>query len=192
MSVLERALTDAEAMVRLREGDWDAFAALVNRHRARLERYLARLAGSRDAGEELAQEAFVRLWLAAARYREEGRFEAYLYRIGTRLAQRAARRQRRAAAFRQAFGRSGTATEGEPASGPLFRDEVRREVERALERLPIRFRAPLVLAVMEERSHAEIAGLLGLRIATVKTRLFRARARLRDRLADFAPEVSST
>jgi RNA polymerase sigma factor (sigma-70 family) len=188
MSVLERTLTDAEAMGRVREGDWDAFAALVDRHRTRLERYLARLAGSRDAGEELAQEAFVRLWLAASRYREEGRFEAYLYRIGTRLAQRAARRQRRAAAFRLTFGRTGTAVDGEPASEPLFRDEIRREVERALERLPIPFRAPLVLAVMEERSHAEIAELLGLRLATVKTRLFRARLRLR---AELEPYVTT-
>ena len=63
-------------------------------------------------------------------------------------------------------------------------------LERALGRLPIRFRAPLVLAVMEERSHEEIGALLGIRVATVKTRLFRARRRLRMELAPYVlPEV---
>ena len=190
MSVLERTLTDAEAMERVQDGDWDAFAALVNRHRSRLARYLARLSGSTEAGEDLAQEAFVRLWLAARRYREEGRFEAYLYRIGTRFAQQAARRERRSAAFRNLIGRDDTTPAGDSAE-PLFRDEVRREVEQALGRLPIRFRAPLVLAVMEERSHEEIGELLGIRPATVKTRLFRARRRLRMELAHYVlPEVS--
>ena len=56
MSVLERTLTDAEAMGRTREGDWDAFALLVARHHLRLVRYLARLSGSRESGEELAQD----------------------------------------------------------------------------------------------------------------------------------------
>jgi RNA polymerase sigma-70 factor (ECF subfamily) len=190
MSVLERTLTDAEAMDRVRDGDWDAFATLVHRHRGRLARYLARLAGSVEAGEDLAQEAFVRLWLAAGRYREEGRFEAWLYRIGTRLAQQAARRERRAAAFRRLF-RPADATPAGEAAEPAFRDEVRREVERALARLPIRFRAPLVLAVLEERSHEEIGALLGIRVATVKTRLFRARRRLRMELTPFVlPEVN--
>ena len=191
MSVLERTLTDADAMERVRDGDWDAFGTLVHRHRTRLARYLSRLAGSAEAGEDLAQEAFVRLWLAARRYREEGRFEAYLYRIGTRLAQQAARRERRAFAFRALFGRS-EPVEEEGGSEALLRDEVRREVERALARLPIRFRAPLVLAVMEERTHEEIGALLGIRTETVKTRLFRARRRLRMELAPYVQSEKTT
>ncbi len=197
MSVLDSAATDpavgadALAMAHGRAGDWAAFGALVERHRDPLVRYLARLVGDRDSGEELAQEAFVRLWLAAHRYREEGRFEAYLYSIATRLARSAERRRRvrlraclqgRLARFGW-HGRGGAAGaepfEEAEADARLLRAEAGSVLARAVAELPLAFRAPLILAAIEERPIADIARLLGLRAATVKSRLFRARERLR-------------
>ena len=207
MSVLESALADtdtgadAAAMARSQEGDWEAFGALVERHRDALVRYLTRLAGDRDAGEELAQEAFVRLWLAARRYREEGRFEAYLYSIGTRLARSAERRRRvrlRALLSGQLgrFGWLGNHPGREPfeeaeANARLLREEAEAKLARAVAELPVAFRAPLILAALEERPVDEIARLLGLRAATVKSRLFRARQRLRAELQLYRKGVSS-
>ena len=118
MSAFDAALADTtadpdtQAMALCRDGDWESFGLLVERHRDRLVRYLARLLGDRDLGEEIAQETFVRLWLAAGRYREEGRFEAYLYSIGTRLARSSERRRRaptRAPRSRPKRARSGIA-----------------------------------------------------------------------------------
>ena len=203
MSVLESAVADpgaeagadALAMARSREGDWEAFGGLVERHRDALVRYLSRLTGDRECGEELAQEAFVRLWLASRRYREEGRFEAYLYSIGTRLAQSSERRRRvqLRALFSGALGRFGwignrpgrEPFEEAEAGERLLREEAEAAIARAVAGLPLAFRAPLVLAALEERPIAEIARLLGLREATVKSRLFRARERLRVLLAPY-------
>ncbi len=189
MTAFESAIPDAEAMARTQAGDWEAFGRLVDRHRDALVRYLARLLGDRDQGEEIAQEAFVRLWLAARRYREEGRFEAYLYRIGTRLARSSERRRRvrRRALF---SGRLGVFAGSEPyeeaeAGERLLREEVESELARAVAELPWRFRAPLILRAIEERPIAEVARLLDLPEATVKTRLFRARERLRVRLQPY-------
>lgn len=192
---------DALAMESSREGDWEGFGRLVERHRDPLVRFLARLVGDRDRGEELAQEAFVRLWLASRRYREEGRFEAYLYTIGTRLAQSSERRRRvrLRALLSGALERFGW-LEGAPGSEPfeeaeasarLLREEAAAEVARAVAELPLAFRAPLVLAALEERPLGEIAHLLGLREATVKSRLFRARERLRARLEPYWKGVIS-
>ncbi|MEO7795473.1 MAG: RNA polymerase sigma factor [Thermoanaerobaculia bacterium] len=197
MSVLESTASDADAsaMARGQEGDWEAFGSLVDRHRDALVVYLARLVGDRERGEELAQEAFVRLWLASRRYREEGRFEAYLYSIGTRLARSSERRRRvRLHALFSGrlafFGWAGRSPGAEPveeaeAGERLLREEAGAQLARAVAELPLRFRAPLVLQAIEERSIDEIARLLDLPAATVKTRLFRARARLRERLAPY-------
>jgi RNA polymerase sigma factor (sigma-70 family) len=205
MSVLDSAVadpgTDAQAMARSRAGDWEAFGGLVDRHRDALVRYLSRLVGDRERGEELAQEAFVRLWLAARRYREEGRFEAYLYSIGTRLARSSERRRRvrqRALLSGQLgrFGWLGRSPGSEPyeeaeAGARLLREEAATKLADAVAELPVAFRAPLVLAALEERSVDEIAQLLGLRVATVKSRLFRARERLRVRLTSYWKGVPS-
>jgi RNA polymerase sigma-70 factor (ECF subfamily) len=201
MSALDAALPDttvdldARAMALCRAGDWEEFGLLVERHRDPLVRYLARLVGDRDRGEEIAQEAFVRLWLARRRYREEGRFEAYLYSIGTRLARSSERRRRvrlralfagRLGPFGwQSRGGERAAFEEAEASERLLREEAESELARAIAELPLAFRAPLVLAALEERPIDEIAGLLGLPAATVKTRLFRARERLRVRLQSY-------
>ena len=209
MSLLESAVADsgadagldAAAMARSREGDWEAFGGLVERHRGALVRYLSRLVGDRERGEELAQEAFVRLWLASRRYREEGRFEAYLYSIGTRLAKSAERRRRvrrRALLSGQLgrFGWLGNRPGREPyveaeASARLLQEEVEAKLAHAVAELPVAFRAPLVLAALEDRPVEEIARLLGLRAATVKSRLFRARERLREQLQPYWKGVSS-
>ncbi|HLJ75277.1 MAG TPA: sigma factor-like helix-turn-helix DNA-binding protein, partial [Thermoanaerobaculia bacterium] len=70
----------------------------------------------------------------------------------------------------------------EPARDPLIANEIQSKVAAALERLPIKFRAPLVLYEIEEWAYQEIADALGCRIGTVKSRISRARALLRAEL----------
>lgn len=179
--------TDA-ALVAPHPGDAEGIGRLVERHRDRLVRYLARLTGDPARAEELAQETFVRVWLAAGRYREEGRFEAYLFRIGTRLA-RSEERRRRRHALAIARGWLAGATL-EPAEEPrrLEAEEESARLAAALAALPLRFRAPLLLFVVEERSLDEVGRILGLRVATVKTRIHRARRRLQALLGGDAEE----
>lgn len=192
MPTSESVLADAHAMELVRQGDDVGLGQLIERHRDRLVGYLSRLVGDAARGEELAQETFVRVWLAAGRYREEGRFEAYLFRIGTRLA-RSEERRRRRFAWARARGWLAVPPDRQEPEGPgrLLAAEAASELAAALAELPIRFRAPLLLFVVEERSLEEIGRLMGLPVATVKTRLHRARRRLRARLAGDPAEGES-
>ena len=176
---------DAELMARVQRGDRDAFAALVDRHRDPLVRYLGRLTSDRERAEDLAQEAFVRLFQHAADYREQGHLTAYLYRIATNLLR--SEERRRARWWRIAPGLTATRETVASADGPrrVFQTELQRRLAAALAELPLAFRVPLVLFEVEEWSLVEIAAWLGCRPGTVKSRLFRARRRLRDDLAPF-------
>ncbi len=170
-------------MARTRAGDRSAFAALVDRHRDALVAYLSRLAGSRERGEDLGQEAFLRAFRFAARYREEGHFKAYLYRIATNLARTEARSERRRRFFAPLL-RLAEAGDAE-VSHDLLRDEAEAVVAKAISELPMRLREPVVLHEIEDWPYAEIARVLGCREGTVKSRIHRGRQALRRALEPY-------
>lgn len=173
--------TDAELMERVREGDRDAFGALVDRHKDALVSYLARVTGHRERGEELAQEAFVRLYRSAGTYAEQGKLAGLLYRIALNLLRTEERRARRfrTVALLLPFRTHSGADQEEG----LLRDETQRLLARELARLPLAFRVPLVLRDLQDWSYEDIARLLECPEGTVKSRISRARQLLRERLA---------
>ena len=181
---MRQEASDAELMARMGRGDPEALGELVDRHKDAMVNYLTRLTGSRDRGEEIAQEAFLRLFQAAPGYREEGRLAPYLFRIATNLVRSAERRERR---FRivQGFLSSNGHAQAPAAQLSLLREEERRLLARALAELPLRYRVPLVLAAVEGWSYHEIATFLGCREGTVKSRVWRGRERLRARLGPY-------
>ncbi len=178
--------TDAQLMARVRSGDEDAFEALVDRHKDPLVAYLTRLTGSLDRAEDLAQEAFLRLYRSAARYREQGYLAAFLYRIATNLVRSEARRDRRWRGLAgELVGSAMEVREEVEAGGPrrLLARELRGRLAEAVTALPLALRVPLVLYEIEDWPQSSIARVLGCRVGTVKSRLHRARARLRRDLA---------
>ena len=177
--------SDGDLMGRVAHGDRQAFAALVERHQHQLTAYLGRLCGSGDRAEELAQESFVRLFQAAGGYREEGRLIPYLFRIATNLLRSEERRRRRWRLMLPLVA-NGNGRHAPPLGEvSLLRDELQQRVRRELQRLPLRYRAPLVLFEIEDWSYADIAELLGCRQGTVKSRIHRGRERLRQALASY-------
>ena len=173
---------DAALMERVRAGDRDAFGRLVERYGDALVAYLARLTGSPERAEDLAQEAFLRLYRAAPRYREEGRLAPFLYSIATNLLRSEERRARRWRTLRPVL-EVHHETQTEPgAPRRLLQGELRRRLAAAVAALPLTLRAPLVLFEIEDWPQREIARALDCREGTVKSRLHRARARLRAEL----------
>ena len=177
-----QAETDATLMRRVREGDEDAFAEIVDRYKNPLVNYLTHLVRSRERAEEVAQDAFVRLYRNAANYREQERLGPYLYRIATNLVVTDVRRERRWSLLLPRLNASTTQTVPSPDEG-LFVDEIQRKVSAALGALPVKYRAPIVLCDIEEWSYEEIARALECRVGTVKSRIFRGRELLRRQLA---------
>jgi RNA polymerase sigma factor (sigma-70 family) len=142
-----------------------AFTALVRRHERRVRAFLGRIAG-RAAGDDLAQETFLKAWRAARSWRGEGSYEGWLLRIGWRLFL-TSRRARREEPDEQA-------DRADAASGPALRIDV----DRALAALPARERAAAILCFGEGWSHAEAAAILDVPLGTLKSLAARAKAAL--------------
>jgi RNA polymerase sigma-70 factor (ECF subfamily) len=172
------------------------FEALVREHQSMVFRTLTRLTGPGAHVEDLAQEAFLRLYRALPEFRGEATVSTYLYRIVVNLAQDEWKRRRRERAFVavepasfEEDGDGGTwienmpgdALAGQHARSPedLFTEQaLQLAVESALAALPSMERAVLVLYHQEELSYEGISAALSLPVNTVRTHLHRGRKRL--------------
>src|SRR5712692_505073 len=174
-------MDDGALIKRIREGDEDAFAIFVDRHKDSLVNYLTHLTRSRERAEEVAQDAFVRFYRNASKCRDQERLTPYLFRIATNLVVTQIRRDRR---WKSILPRliALQPRSAPPADRPLLTEEIQRKVTEALEQLPLKFRAPLVLFEIEEWTYDEISRAIGCRIGTVKSRISRARALMRVQL----------
>lgn len=148
----------------------DEFRAFYDRTARGLMGYLSRVSGSRQLAEDLLQEAYYRLLRAGARFDDENHRRNYLYRIATNLV----------VDVRRSSKPVDTGVDVADLAAPTARTnaEERADVRRALGRLKPRERALLWLAYAEGSSHSEIADVLGLRKASIKLLLFRARRKL--------------
>ena|SRR5438105_1810358 len=163
------------------ERDDAAFTAFVERHQDSLVNYLTHMLRSRERAEELAQEAFVRFYRKGWPARSDEQLAPYLFRTATNLAVSHIRRER----LWQRIVPSLIAREPRSAPAadrPLMTQEIQHQVTTALDRLPLKFRAPLVLYEIEEWSYEQIAQTLACAIGTVKSRISRARAMMRREL----------
>jgi RNA polymerase sigma-70 factor (ECF subfamily) len=176
---------DDQLMMAVKAGDDSAFETLVHRHQDRLIGYLVRLTGDVERAEDLAQESFLRLYRTASSYRAQGFLSAYLFRIATNLVRSEERRRTRWRVLEPIF----RSTEGKrcppEAQSALLGSEVQRRLRQAIAALPVAYRLPLVLFEMEDWTYAEIARVLGCREGTVKSRLFRARRRLKEEMTPY-------
>jgi RNA polymerase sigma-70 factor (ECF subfamily) len=179
---LAQQVTDEQLLEEAANGNTAAFQILYERYRAPIFRFAYRLLGSAEAAEDVAHDCFLGL------IKEPGRFDSSRASLRTYL-YAAARNQ--AAKRYQSFGRETALEElvDEPRSadrrGPmaqLLDGELAGEVERAIASLPPLQREALVLFEYEDLSLAEIAAVVGADSGTVKSRLFRAREKLRVRL----------
>ena len=165
------ALDDASARFVM---DEDTFRAFYERTARGLWVYLVRITGDRQLADDLLQETFYRFLRAAATHDSEGHRRNSLYRIATNLARDARRRS----LTRAPSSLTGDDIERVPSGDHAATTERVTDLTRAMSRLKPRERAMLWLAYGEGVSHREIAGLLGLRPASLKPMLFRARRKL--------------
>lgn len=173
---------DAELMGRVQGGDAAALGTLMERWELPVKGLIGRLVQNRTEAEELAQEAFVRVWQQRARYRPGSEFRSWLFAIAVNLARNRLRwwRRRPSVALEEWDGADPRA-EGAGSAG-LERRERAAAVRSAVGELPREWREAIVLAEYERMSHAEIAAAVGATPKAVESRLYRARAALRTSL----------
>lgn len=171
-------------MLAFSHGDSAAFDQLFVRYRQSIFAFFCRRTADLPRAEELMQETFVALLRAASRYEPRALFRTYLFSIAFKIF----RADRRKTAFRSFFFGSNAKSDF-VASGTVNADEI-LWLRQALSRLDSIDREILLLREFEQFSYLEIAKLLKLPLNTVRSRLFRARLSLRDRLepSPSAPE----
>lgn len=183
-------ISDEQLMQRIGAGNQAAFAMLVERHLGRTTGMAARLLGSRADGEEVAQEAFTRVWVNAPKWRSDAgertaRFSTWLYRVVVNLC---IDRKRR---------RTTTPLEDVPepeddsdnALDLMAREATRKQVAAAIRQLPERQQQVLSLCFFEGLSNAEAGDMMGLSVKAVESLLVRARRGLREVLAPVYQEL---
>ncbi|MFG1382791.1 sigma-70 family RNA polymerase sigma factor [Xanthobacter versatilis] len=173
-----REASDEDLMARVATADAAAFRTLCDRHAARAAGFARRFLGDAQDAEDIAQEALLRVWRAAPRWRPTAAFGTWLYRIVVNLCLN----HRRKARF---LPLDGTEEAADPAPDALARMERREDdlgLWAAVADLPERQRAAILLTYWEGLSNARVADILGTSVPGVETLLVRARRSLRGRL----------
>jgi RNA polymerase sigma-70 factor (ECF subfamily) len=166
---------DHDLMARAAKGDERAFRTLAERHAVAALRLARRILGNEAAAEDIVQDAFLRVWINAPRWRPEAAFRTWLYRIVVNLCLNARRRTADLPidAAEQAV---------DPTLAPdeqLERRERDRHLAIAVDALPQRQRAAIVLTYQEGLGNAEVAEVLDTSVSGIETLLVRARRTLR-------------
>ncbi|MEM6330277.1 MAG: sigma-70 family RNA polymerase sigma factor [Planctomycetota bacterium] len=183
-------------------GDGVAFGRLVQRHQDRLYNALLRFTGSAEDAQDAAQEAFVQAYVKLDRFRSDASFYTWLYRIAMNRAISAGRKRRERVSL-DAAGLAGGAgavggrpvdgggpvCDAPPDAGAIAAERV-QSVHAAIARLAEDQRQVLVLRELEGMDYRQIAEVIGAPIGTVRSRLSRARAQLREALAPLELEGS--
>lgn len=174
MTEAREGMTDAELVAAVRDGESEAFAAIVERYQDRVVAAAYHLLGDRDAAEDIAQDTFVAAFRQIRRLRDPERVAAWLHGITQRLCYKYLRRQSRT-----------SSQEGDHfeaiAAPPDYIDEP-GELCMLLNELPAQYRQVLAARYLEELEYEDIAAMLGTTVNNVRVRCHRAKNKLREML----------
>ncbi|NNE90545.1 MAG: sigma-70 family RNA polymerase sigma factor [Verrucomicrobiales bacterium] len=180
-----------DLMLRVKtDGDLEAFEELVEIHQHAVIGTVAKMLGSPNEAEDIAQMVFVRVWKSAPRYEPQAKFTTWLFTITRNLVFNEVRRRQRKPSvsleereddFHLATPDHATA---EPDANAL-QHELEKKVDEAIQSLPEKQRMAVVLRRYEDMPYEEIGEILNLSLPAVKSLLFRARAQLKEKLAGY-------
>jgi len=183
---------DAELMLRVRAGDSSSFTLLLEKHRGPVIHFVYRMVLNQAIAEELAQEVFLRVYRSRESYEPTAKFTTWLFRIATHLALnwiRDGKNER---------GQESLDSEIQEGVGRQVADRTRtveqvlvyrvrlKEVRDAIDLLPAKQRAAVLMHKYQEMEYSQIAKALGCSESAVKSLLFRAYETLRSRLSHMA------
>ena len=172
---------------RFARGEPDAFEDLFRQYQGRVFAWIVRIVRDRGVAEDLTIETFWRIYRSRHRFRPDGNFTAWAYRIATNLALNHLRRRH-----------SHIEVElpedlAQPGSSDVSGlEESSEHLRRAVKTLPAKLQVVVMMAMVEERPYQEIADALGIAVGTVKSRVFRAVRILRKRLEHMGVEHAGT
>ena len=191
--VLPTGLSDSALVERISTGDQLAFEAVMRKYNGKLYRIARAILKNDSDAEDVLQDAYLDAYRHIGEFRGGSELATWLTRIVINQALMRVRKERRRSSiipFRRALVHETDSPEAqvpdqqsESPSASVIRAETRRMLERRIDELPVAFRTVFIMREVEEMSVEETARCLSITPATVRTRLFRARALLREALA---------
>jgi len=185
------SVSDESLAVRASAGETAAFEIIMRRHNRRLFRTARAILGDDAEAEDALQEGYLHAYRSLPGFRSESRLTTWLSRIVANEALARLRRSKRrsevvpihnASEREEAYEMANEET-GRGPEATAQRGEIRRALERRIDALPEIYRTVFVLRAVEDLPLEEIAAILGVSPATVRSRFFRARSQLREALA---------
>ena len=182
-----------DLMIRIADGDQNAFEILVNRHQTFILNLVYRFMGDRTQAKDLAQEVFLRVWQGAKGYRPDAKFTTWIYRIAANLCLnelKSARRKNWFSFRHTTEDTDNTLEETLPDKSPSAEDllltkERSRQISEALQTLPANQRMALVLKRYDDLPYEEIARIMDCSVSAVESLLVRAKKALQEKLKNF-------
>jgi RNA polymerase sigma-70 factor (ECF subfamily) len=179
---------DEELLVaRVKRGDAAAERQLYDSHVDRMYRLAYRMTGDDDQAQEFTQETFIRAFERIDQFRGEAAFGTWLNSIGTSVIYNGLRKVTRFRQREYEYDEVGAIAGSERQAEP----DLKERLTLAIDDLPVKYRMVFVMHDVEGYTHEEIGSALNMPVGTSKAQLSRARARLRESLAEFAGEWAS-
>lgn len=185
---------EGEILSRVRSGEPDAFEYFVRTYQRKVFRLVYTLVRNAAEADALTQDVFVKAWRAVPDFKGEAAFETWLNRIAVNAVRDSVRRRKPVVSFSDLVAaedsegpdlpRAAEPTDGTSPERDALSRQIRRRIGEALEALSPRQKAIFVMKHYEERSISEIGAATGLDDGTVKSHLFRAARKLRQKLED--------
>jgi len=190
-SAVKGTVNDADLMLRVKEGDERSFADLLSRHRDPVVNFLYRMVQNSAVAEELAQDVFLRVYRARETYAPSAKFTTWLYCISTNVALNHLRDGKRARHSEALDDPENSVARILRSPEPtveeqMVADSLGWEVRRAVQELPEKQRAAVILHKYQELDYRQIAAALNCSESAVKSILFRAYEALREKLKHLA------
>lgn len=181
-------LDDARLVAMARENNREAFTQLIQRYQNQVYSLAYRLCNNPDDAKDLAQEAFIKLYQVLDKYDSQRPFAPWLYRVVTNVCYSQLRRRPRETVPLEGVIELTPLLPSQASNQPEERyeqEETQRLVRQAIAELPENYRLPIVLRYLEDFSYRQIAEIMEVPVSTVETRLYRGRALLQKRLAQW-------
>ena len=184
--------TDAMLVERTVAGDQKAYELLVNKYQRRIQRLIGRMVRDVDLVEDIAQETFIRAYRALAQFRGDAQFYTWLYRIAVNTAKKSLMELKRDPTVSENSFKSADDDETSPLENELTSSETPEAllaskeiavmVNAAMEALPEDLRQAITLREIDGLSYEEIAEAMSCPIGTVRSRIFRAREAISEKV----------
>jgi RNA polymerase sigma-70 factor (ECF subfamily) len=193
-----KELSDEALMLRTGQGDRGAFDEIVRRYMSRMVNVAYQMTGDSELSQDIAQETFYRAYRSAATYKQIAKFSTWLYTIALNLCRNELRRRKHrfysleemAERDEESSVRIDIEDESARPDRDVEQNELGRLIVKAIDTLPEKFKQPIVLRDIEGLSYEETGRILNLPEGTVKSRINRARQRVKELLRPFIDETS--